>query len=126
MPFGICLSMVLEYDSHTPVYSTTHVLQCSVWEESLNTPLLSRPSGLELGRDVVISGARVIQLIGAILLARAVSLVIGLVGDMGGGGRQHAPVVNLKDRPWSRSSDWTREQTKGHLIVIWDPDLKFP
>ena len=76
---------------------------------------------------MVISGARVIQLIGAILLSRAVSLVIGLVGDMGGGGRQHAPVVNLEDAPWSRLfRDRRREHRKGHQIVIWDPDLTFP
>ena len=103
-------------------WSTTHVLQCSVWEESPNTPLLSRPSGLELGRDVVISGARVIQLIGAIL-PRAVSLVIGLVGDMGGGGRQHAPVVNLKDGPWSRLfRDWKsigKDTGSSSGIQIW-------
>ena len=63
-------------------------------------------SGLELGRDVLISGARVIQLIGAILLPRAVSLVIGLVGDMAGGKWQTASAcvaAQFDDSgPWSR------------------------
>lgn len=83
---------------------------------------LSRPSGLELGRDSLISGARVIQLIGAILPVRAVSLVIGLVGDRGGG-RQHAPVVNL---PAGAATEMGGENRKGHRIVIRDPDLTFP
>ena len=76
---------------------------------------------------MVISGARVIQLIGAILLSRAVSLVIGLVGDMGGGGRQHAPVVNLTMDPGANYSEIGEESIgKGHQIVIRDPDMTFP
>ena len=64
-------------------------------------------------------GARVIQLIGAIL-PRAVSLVIGLVGDTQGGGetgRQHAPVVNL---PTAGAGSWLESRRKGHWIVSQD------
>ena len=85
------LAILLEYNS-------------CVWEESLS------PSGLELGRDVLITGARVIQLIGAIL-PRAVSLVIGLVGDMGGGW-QTAACVAAQFAGWSHglSSDGRAEE----------------
>ena len=54
------------------------------------------------------------------ILPRAVSLVIGLVGDTQGGvetGRQHAPVVNL---PTAGAGSWLESKRKGHWIVSQD------
>ena len=89
-------------------------------EKLLLSLFLSRPSSLELGRSVLIMGARVIQLIGAILDPAEGSLVGNRFsrGHTGGveTGRQHAPVVNL---PTAGAGSWLESRGKGPSAKIW-------